>query len=137
MPQLNRKTNNILKNHASPGTANFPKVHKLRNKMGTTGKRRPKEGWWVLPDQRVYVLEQLAHQVVLQQLELTHLGKTTLECLLSCYYVIARLPSLCTSISQHCPSVLKITLNKALMGSWESNAVVKHPLKIWRWTLPK
>ena len=61
-----------------------------------------KEGWWVLPDGRVYIPEQLAHQVVLQKHELTHLGKTALETLLSCYYVIARLPFLCGWVCQHC-----------------------------------
>ncbi|KAK1337411.1 hypothetical protein QTO34_002037 [Cnephaeus nilssonii] len=66
------------------------------------GSKRTKEGWWILPDHRVYVPEQLAHKVVLQQHELTHLGKTALETLLGRYYLIARLPSLCASVSQRC-----------------------------------
>ncbi|KAK1346491.1 hypothetical protein QTO34_000347 [Cnephaeus nilssonii] len=66
------------------------------------GGKRTKEGWWILPDHRVYVPEQLAHKVVLQQHELTHLGKTALEALLGRYYLMARLPSLCSSVSQRC-----------------------------------
>ena len=60
------------------------------------GDKRMKEDWWIFPDHRVYIPEQLAHRVVLQQHELTHLRKTALETLLSRYY----LPSLCTSVSQ-------------------------------------
>lgn len=48
-----------------------------------------KERWWILPHRRIYVPEQLAHWVVLQQHEFTYLGKTTLEALLSWYYLIA------------------------------------------------
>ncbi|KAK1331684.1 hypothetical protein QTO34_009657 [Cnephaeus nilssonii] len=66
------------------------------------GSKRTKEGWWILPDHRIHVPEQLAHKVVLQQHELTHLGKTALEALLGRYYLIARLPSLCASVSQRC-----------------------------------
>ncbi|KAK1346708.1 hypothetical protein QTO34_000568 [Cnephaeus nilssonii] len=66
------------------------------------GGKRTKEGWWIFPDHRVYVPEQLAHKVVLQQHELTHLGNTDLETLLGIYYLIARLPSLCASVSQRC-----------------------------------
>ncbi|KAK1340843.1 LOW QUALITY PROTEIN: hypothetical protein QTO34_017238 [Cnephaeus nilssonii] len=66
------------------------------------GGKRTMEGWWILPDHRVYVPEQLAHKVVLQQHELTHLGKAALEALLGRYYLIARLPSLCASVSQCC-----------------------------------
>ncbi|KAK1346461.1 hypothetical protein QTO34_000317 [Cnephaeus nilssonii] len=53
-------------------------------------------------EEEVYVPEQLAHKVVLQQHELTHLGKTALEALLGRYYLIARLPSLSASVSQRC-----------------------------------
>ncbi|KAK1343910.1 hypothetical protein QTO34_014466 [Cnephaeus nilssonii] len=60
------------------------------------------EGWWILPVHRVYVPEQLAHKVVLQHHELTHLGKAALEALLGRYYLIARLPSLRASVSQRC-----------------------------------
>ncbi|KAK1339696.1 hypothetical protein QTO34_018251 [Cnephaeus nilssonii] len=66
------------------------------------GGKRTMEGWWILPDHRVYVPEQLSHKVVLQQHELTHLGKAALEALLGRYYLIANLPSLCASVSQHC-----------------------------------
>ncbi|KAK1340660.1 hypothetical protein QTO34_017050 [Cnephaeus nilssonii] len=66
------------------------------------GGKRTMEGWWILPDHRVCVPEQLAHKVVLQQHGLTHLGKAALEALLSRYYLIAHLPSLCASVSQRC-----------------------------------
>ncbi|KAK1346931.1 hypothetical protein QTO34_000791 [Cnephaeus nilssonii] len=66
------------------------------------GDKRTMGGWWILPDHRVYVPEQLAHKVVLQQHELTHLGKASLEALLGRYYLIAHLPSLCASVSQRC-----------------------------------
>lgn len=56
----------------------------------------------MLPDHGIFVPEQLAYKVVLQQHELMHLGKTALEALLSCYYVITQLSSLCASVSQHC-----------------------------------
>ncbi|KAK1343690.1 LOW QUALITY PROTEIN: hypothetical protein QTO34_014243, partial [Cnephaeus nilssonii] len=59
--------------------------------------KRTKEGCWIFPDHRVYVPEQLAHRVVLQQHELTHLGKMALEALLSKYYLITHLLSLCAS----------------------------------------
>ncbi|KAK1346945.1 hypothetical protein QTO34_000805 [Cnephaeus nilssonii] len=77
------------------------------------GGKRTMEGWWILPDQRVYVPEQLAHKVVLQQHELSHLGKAALETLLGRYYLIARLPSLCASVSQSC---LLFAQNNAKQG---------------------
>ncbi|KAK1346618.1 hypothetical protein QTO34_000477 [Cnephaeus nilssonii] len=64
--------------------------------------KRTKEGWWTLPDHKAYVPEQLAHKVVCQQHALTRLGKIVLEDLLNRYYLIASLPSLCASVSQHC-----------------------------------
>ncbi|KAK1339872.1 hypothetical protein QTO34_018430 [Cnephaeus nilssonii] len=78
------------------------------------GGKRTKEGWWILPDHRVYVPEQLAHKVVLQQHELTNLGKTALEALLGRYYLIACLPSLCASVSQCC---LLCAQNNAKQGT--------------------
>ncbi|KAK1346910.1 LOW QUALITY PROTEIN: hypothetical protein QTO34_000770 [Cnephaeus nilssonii] len=66
------------------------------------GDKRTMEGWCILPGHRVYVPEQLAHKVVLQQHELSHLGKAALEALLGRYYLIAHLPSLCASVSQCC-----------------------------------
>ncbi|KAK1339609.1 hypothetical protein QTO34_018162 [Cnephaeus nilssonii] len=47
------------------------------------GGNMTKEGWWILPECKSTCLEQLAHRVVLQQHELTHLGKTALEAFLS------------------------------------------------------
>lgn len=55
-----------------------------------------------MPDKQIYILEQSAHQVVLKPCGLNHLGKTALEALLEWYCLIARLPSLCASVSQRC-----------------------------------
>ena len=73
----------------APELPTSPKYTIQETKWAQQEKGQTKEGWWVLPDQRVYVLEQLAYQVALLQHELTHLGKTALETLLSHYYVIA------------------------------------------------
>ena len=64
-------------------------------------------GLWVTQDHRVYVLNQLAYKLVLQQHELTHMGKTALEILMGQFYLIAHLPALCSSVSQWCITCLQ------------------------------
>ena len=66
------------------------------------GEIKEKEGWWKLPEQRLFVPSNIAIQLVKQHLETTHLGKTVLESLLSCYYFIPKLPTLCAQISARC-----------------------------------
>ena len=46
------------------------------------GETKTKMGLWVTQVHRVYVLNQLAYKPVLQQHELTHMGKTALEILM-------------------------------------------------------
>ena len=66
------------------------------------GEIKEKEGWWKLPEQRLFVPSNIAIQLVKQRLETTHLGKTVLESLLSRYYFIPKLPTLCAQISARC-----------------------------------
>ncbi|KAK1332193.1 hypothetical protein QTO34_006865 [Cnephaeus nilssonii] len=73
------------------------------------GGKRTMEGW-------VYVPKQLPHKVFLQQYELTHLEKAALEALLGRYYLIARLPSLCASVSQRCLLCAQNSANQGPMG---------------------
>lgn len=75
----------------------------IREEGGT----KAKTGWWVTRDHRVYVPVQLAYKLVHKQHELTHMGKTALETLLGQYYLIARLPALCSSVSQRCITCLQ------------------------------
>ena len=81
----------------------------IREEGGT----KTKMGWWVTRDHRVYIPEQLAYKLVHQEHELTHMGKTALETLLGWYYLIARLPALCSSVSQRCITCLQ---NNARQG---------------------
>ncbi|XP_057573684.1 uncharacterized protein LOC130841594 [Hippopotamus amphibius kiboko] len=66
------------------------------------GGTKGKEGWWKLLDQRLFVPSTIAIQLVKQHHETTHLGKTVLESLLSCYYFVPKLPTLCAQISATC-----------------------------------
>lgn len=70
--------------HVGPELPEPPK-YTPQERAQQEGGKRTKEGWWILPDHRAYVPEQLAHKVVLQQHELTHLGKAALEALLGRY----------------------------------------------------
>ena len=63
------------------------------------GGTKGKEGWWKLLDQRLFVPSNIAIRLVKQHRETTHLGKTKLESLLSCYYFIPKLPTLCAEIN--------------------------------------
>ena len=63
------------------------------------GGTKGKEGWWKLLDQRLFVPSNIAVQVVKHHHETTHLGKTVLESLLSCYCFIPKLPTLCAEIN--------------------------------------
>ena len=74
---------------------------------------KEKEGWWKLPDQRHLVPSNIAVQLVKQHHETTHLGKTALESLLSCYYFIPKLPTLCAQISARCVTCVQ---NNASQG---------------------
>ena len=66
------------------------------------GRIKEKEGWRKLPDQRLFVPSNIAIQLVKQHHETTHLRKTVLESILSCYYFIPKLPTLCAQISARC-----------------------------------
>ena len=61
-----------------------------------------KEGWWKLPDQRLFMPSNIAIQLVKQHHETTHLGKTGLENLLSHNYLIPKLSTLCAQIRARC-----------------------------------
>ena len=47
------------------------------------GGTKAKEGWWKFPDQRLFVPDNIAVQLVKQHHRITRLGKTALESLLS------------------------------------------------------
>ena len=68
---------------------------------------KEKKGWGKLPDQRHLVRSNIAIQLVKQHFETTHLGKTALESLLSCYYFIPKFPTLCAQISARCVTCLQ------------------------------
>ena len=101
-PQLNKQQENKQLSQKScwPRNCQLPPRYTIQETKQAQQEKggQTKEGWWAFPDQRVYIPEQLADQVVLQQHELTHLGKITLETLLSFYYVHAQLP-LCLGLS--------------------------------------
>ena len=63
------------------------------------GGTKEKEGWWSLPEQRVFVPSSIAVQLVKQHHETTQLKKSALESLLSCYYSVPKLQTLCPQIS--------------------------------------
>ena len=75
----------------------------IKKEAGTKAKTE----WSVTQDHQVYAPKQLAYKLVHQQHKLTHMGKTTLETLLGCYYLIACLSTLCSSVSQQCVTCLQ------------------------------
>ena len=84
-----------------------------KNELGT----KAKTGWWITQDHQVYIPGQLPYKMVHQQHELTHMGKTALEILLGPYYLVAHLPTLCSSVSQRYVTCLQ---NNARQGSSRS-----------------
>ena len=79
-----------------------PRYTKKDQRALHEGGIKEKEGWWKLPDQRLFDPSNTAIQLVKQHNETTHLGKTALESLLSCYYFIPKLPTLYAQISARC-----------------------------------
>ena len=77
------------------------------------GRIKEKEGWRKLPDQRLFVPSNIAIQLVKQHHETTHLRKTVLESILSCYYFIPKLPTLCAQIRARCVTCVQ---NNASQG---------------------
>ena len=73
---------------------------------------KEKEGWWKLPDHRLFVPSNIAVQLVKHH-ETIHSGKTALESLLSCYYFVPTLPTLCAQISAKCVTCVQ---NNASQG---------------------
>ena len=84
------------------------------------GGTKEKEGWWRLPDQRVFVPSSIAVQLVKQFHETTHLKKTVLESLLSCYYFVPKLLTLCPQI---CAKYMTCAHNNASQGPKPSPGV--------------
>ena len=74
---------------------------------------KEKEGCWKLPNQGLFVPSSHAVQLVKQHHDTTRSGKTALEGLLSCYYFIPRLPTLCAQISARCVTCVQ---NNASQG---------------------
>ena len=72
------------------------------------GGTKGKEGWWKLLDQRLFAPSNIAIQLVKQCHETTHLGKTELQSLLSCYYFAPKIPTLCAQISARCVTCARI-----------------------------
>ena len=66
------------------------------------GGTKEKQDWWKLPDRRLFVPGSLAALVVTRYHEMTHLGKSALESLLSRYYFVPGLPTLCAQVSLRC-----------------------------------
>lgn len=60
------------------------------------------DGRWFLPDRSLFVPDHLAHPLLHQLHENTHMGKTALEALVNCSYYVAKLPTLCKNITQRC-----------------------------------
>ena len=79
-----------------------PRYTKKDQRALHEGGIKEKEGWWKLPDQRLFDPSNTAIQLVKQHHETTHLGKTALESLLSRYYLIPKLPTLYAQISARC-----------------------------------
>ena len=66
------------------------------------GGTKGREGWWKLPDQRLFGPNNIAVQLVKQHDGTTRLGKTALESLLSHYYFTPKLPTLCAQSTAKC-----------------------------------
>lgn len=67
----------------------------------TEGAVQHLQGWWILPDERLFLLAALDPHALGEQHSTAHLGKTGLEELLVKHFYIARLTTLCTSVMDH------------------------------------
>ena len=90
----------IFKVHLMPELPLSPRYSKEEDQWTLNERRiKEKEGSRKLPDQRLFVPSNIAIQLVKQHHETTHLRKTALESILSCYYFIPKLPTLCAEIN--------------------------------------
>ncbi|KAF6288380.1 hypothetical protein mRhiFer1_009115 [Rhinolophus ferrumequinum] len=71
------------------------------------GATRLPQGWWQLPDGRLFIPALLGPQVTAEYHKLTHLGKTALESLLPKNFYISWLSALCRSIRERCLTCAK------------------------------
>ncbi|KAF6288375.1 hypothetical protein mRhiFer1_009110 [Rhinolophus ferrumequinum] len=71
------------------------------------GANRLPQGWWQLPDKRLFIPALLGPEVTAENHKLTHLGKTALEGLLAKNFYISRLSALCRSIGERCLTCAK------------------------------
>ena len=93
----------IFKVHLMPELPLSPRYSKEEDQWTLNERRiKEKEGSRKLPDQRLFVPSNIAIQLVKQHHETTHLRKAALESILSCYYFIPKLPTLCAQISARC-----------------------------------
>lgn len=84
----------------APELPTSPKYHQEEDHWAPNeGGIQAKEGWGKLPDQRLFAPSSGATQMVTQDHEATHLGKTALEGLPSRCTFIPGLPALCAQIS--------------------------------------
>lgn len=89
--QLNKLQDN-KKHHpkSGPRTTQTLKIYSSGRGMGAARGKNYDQGMKVDTTRpQIYVPEQLAHQLVFQQHEITHQGKNAVETLLSQYYLIA------------------------------------------------
>ncbi|KAF6302980.1 hypothetical protein mRhiFer1_008717 [Rhinolophus ferrumequinum] len=71
------------------------------------GATRLPQGWWQLPNGRLFIPALLGPQVTAEYHKLTHLGKTALEGLLAKNVYSSRLSALCKSIGERCLTCAK------------------------------
>ena len=80
-----------------------PKYTEAQNQLAKAeGAIKTEKRWWELPSGKLLVLEELAHNLVSQTHQATHLGHEKLEELIGKYFLVPHLSSLCRTKSQNC-----------------------------------
>ena len=140
MTQLNPTVGpeSIFKVFLSPELPPSPGYTKEEDQWALNeGGIQAKEGCWKLPDQRLFVPSSIAVQLAKQHHETAHFGKTALESLLSCYYFIPKLPTLCAQIRARCVTCAQNNTSQGPSPNPGVKTVGTLPFEDQKWTLLK
>ena len=128
----------IFKVHLMPELPLSPRYSKEEDQWTLNERRiKEKEGSRKLPDQRLFVPSNIAIQLVKQHHETTHLRKTALESILSCYYFIPKLPTLCAQIRARCVTCAQNNTSQGPSPNPGVKTVGTLPFEDQKWTLLK
>ena len=90
-------------------TLDSPNYTEAQNQLAKVeGAFKTEKGWWGLPGDKLLVPEELAPTLVSQTHQATHLGHDKLEELISKYFLVPRLSSLCRTKSQNCTACSQV-----------------------------